>query len=78
MTPEQIAALCAGIAAIVGAVTVLVQQMSHLRRDVNGRMEDLLEKTAIAARREGELAGRDWAASAKRTRVRVAEPTSED
>lgn len=78
MTPEQIAALCGGIAAIVGALGVLVQQMSHLRRDVNGRMEDLLERTAIAARKEGELAGRDWAASTKRNRVRVAEPSSED
>lgn len=78
MSPEQIAAICTGAAAIVTALGLLMQQMSHLRRDVNGRMEDLLERTAIAARKEGELAGRDWAASAKRTRVRVADPTSED
>jgi len=30
-TPENIAALCTGIAGVIGAVTVLVRQLQHAR-----------------------------------------------
>lgn len=66
MTPEQITAVLTGLAALVIAVGALLHNIAELRRDVNGRLSELLDERAAAARKEGELAGRDFAVARRR------------
>lgn len=63
MSPEQLVAILGGLAGVIIAMALLVQRIGELRKDLNGRLEQLLEQTRAAAQREGELAGRDWAGS---------------
>lgn len=66
MTPEQLTALIgAGTAFLVAAVPVFVQ-IRALRHDIDGVMHELLDAKATAARKEGELAGRDFVAPPER------------
>lgn len=71
-TPEQIAAVGGVVVSMMGAFGLLLHQVAELRKDVNGKVAQLVEAAASAARKEGELAGRDYV-KPKRTRVRVAE-----
>ena len=45
---------------LFGAVALVLKQLGELRRDLNGRLEEMMGHAAAAARREGELAGRDF------------------
>ena len=67
MTPEQITALLAGLAGVLVALGSVFHNISELRKDINGRMSQLLEEHSAAARKEGELAGRDYAIKRRRT-----------
>jgi len=60
VTVEQAIALFGALAAVITALGVLLGQLSSLRKDVNGRLTQLLEAEAARARKEGELAGRDY------------------
>lgn len=62
MTSEQLTAILGALTALVVAVTALVVQVRQWRKEINGHVTELLSVTAAAAKREGELAGRDWAA----------------
>lgn len=64
MTPEQVVAIIVAVTGLTAAVGVVLVQLAQLRRDVNGRMTQLLEHASEAARKDGELAGRDYAAAA--------------
>lgn len=60
MTSEQAIGVLGAGATLVGALIVLVRELRGLRGDLNGRLQQLLEAATAAARKEGELAGRDY------------------
>lgn len=60
MPAETIIAVLGGITALVVAVTALIVQIQALRRDLDGRVTELVAHASAAARKEGELAGRDF------------------
>lgn len=60
MSPEQVTALVVAFTGLLAAIGVCIGQIAALRRDVNGRLTQLLQEVAAAERREGELAGRDF------------------
>jgi hypothetical protein len=60
VTPEQATALVIAATGLVGAIGVLVAQLHQLRKDINGRLTELVASTELAAQKTGELAGRDW------------------
>jgi len=69
MNTEQATALIVAITALVAAVGTTYAQIRSLRRDVrvshelmNGRLQDLLDVSAIAAKKQGELEGRAFRA----------------
>jgi len=66
VTVEQATALVVAITGLVGAVGVLVVQIRSLRKDINGRLTQLLAVAEQAARKDGELAGRDFTRQAGR------------
>lgn len=59
MTTEQLVAVLGAITALVIAVGAVMQQLLALRKQIDGRMGEMLELTRLAATREGELQGRD-------------------
>ena len=68
MTPEQFTAILAALAGLITAAAMLVGAVRGLRSEfratrelVNGKMTELLAVTQLAARKEGELQGRDFA-----------------
>lgn len=69
MTPEQLAALIGSITALIVALGVTVTQVRGLRRDVDGRITELLSQSALAHKRLGELEGRDFVQGAPRARA---------
>lgn len=60
MTIEAVVAILGGITAMVVAITALIRQLQGLRNDLNGRVTQLVEASTDAARKEGELTGRDF------------------
>lgn len=60
MTVELAIALVAAVTALLGALTAVLVQINLLRRDVNGRVTQLLEAAGVAREKRGELAGRDF------------------
>lgn len=60
MSPEQVVAILGAVAAALLAFGTVIQRISELRKDLNGRLQQLLDARADAARHEGELAGRDY------------------
>lgn len=87
MTPEQATALVIAITGLLAAFGTVYNQVRGLRRDIrshqeliDGRMADLLTLGQLAAKRQGELEGRDYATgppqprqtSQQRKRARVA------
>ena len=66
MSPEQLVALVVALSGLLGAIGIVIGQVAALRRDINGRLTQLLEATAAHAAKEGELAGRDFAAEDRR------------
>jgi hypothetical protein len=60
LTAEQVTAVLVALAAVITALGVLLQRVHELRKDLNGRLTQLLEERATAARKDGELAGRDY------------------
>jgi hypothetical protein len=60
VSPEQWTALLVALGAILAAFAAVLTQVVALRRQVNGRLEQLLEQTRVAAQHRGELEGRDW------------------
>lgn len=62
MTPEQWTALVGAITALVVAVGAVLVQLRGLRNDLNGRVSQMIDSTALAHRKQGELEGRDFMA----------------
>lgn len=60
MSPEQVTALIGAITALVVAVSAVLLQVRGLRNDINGRVAQLIDTTAAAAKKQGELEGRDF------------------
>lgn len=60
MTPETIIAIIGAITALIVALTAMLVQLGKLRQEVNGRLTQLISESTAAARKEGELAGRDF------------------
>lgn len=66
MSPEQLVAVMAGLTALLGAVALVLRQLQELRKDLNGRLQQLLEAERARSLKEGELAGRDYMAGMRR------------
>lgn len=60
MTPEQIVAVVAAFATLLSALAAVMVQIRKLHDAVNGRLTQLLEERETAARRLGEMEGRDF------------------
>lgn len=60
MTVETVVAVIGAITAFVIAITALIAQIHGLRKDLNGHVAQLVETSTIAAKKEGELEGRDF------------------
>lgn len=60
MTPEQATALIVAITGLVAALGVLVVQLVQVRKQIDGRLTELLATTRVAAQKEGEMVGRDF------------------
>jgi hypothetical protein len=59
VSPEQFVAIVVALTGAIAAVGVVLVQLAQLRREVNGRLTQLLEETREQGRLEGELRGRD-------------------
>lgn len=66
MSAEQIVALVIAITGLLSAVGVVIAQVAALRRDLNGRLSQLLEETRERATKEGELRARDYISQQRR------------
>lgn len=55
MTAEQLVALIGAVTALLVALGVILQQIVSLRRQVDGRLTQLLELTATSSTAEGKL-----------------------
>lgn len=60
MNPEQLVAVIGALAGLLLAVGLVLQRLGELRKDLNGRMAQLLQEASAAAEKRGELAGRDF------------------
>jgi hypothetical protein len=60
VTPEQLVAVLVAVAGVLTAVGIVIQQLAALRKDLNGRLTQLLEETRMRAMKEGELRARDY------------------
>lgn len=60
MTVEQAIAVIGALTALLVAVGALISDVRALRQLVDGRMADLLLLAQLAAKKQGELEGRDW------------------
>jgi hypothetical protein len=72
VTPEQFSGIIVAVTGLVAAIGLLVTQVRGLRKDLNGRMQELLDTSKLAAQKDGELAGRDFAQGATRAAPTVA------
>jgi hypothetical protein len=66
VSPEQLVAILGGFTALLGAVALVLRQLQELRKDLNGRLEQLLVAERERSLKEGELAGRDYIAGQRR------------
>ena len=64
MTPEQAVAIVVALTGLLAAVGIVIHNVGELRRDVNGRLQELLDEARLAAAKTGELRGRDHALQA--------------
>ena len=60
MSPEQLTALLVALGAVLAGVAAVIAQLAQLRRQVNGRLSELLDEAHITAEHRGELKGRDY------------------
>lgn len=60
MTVETAIAAAVALTTLATALAALLVQMAALRKDLNGRLQQLLEHAVEAARHQGELEGRDF------------------
>jgi hypothetical protein len=60
LSAEELVAILGAATALIAAVTALFVQIASLRRQLNGRLEQLLAEAVEAAEKRGELAGRDF------------------
>lgn len=75
MTAEQTTALIVAVTGLVGAIGLLIGQLVALRRDINGKMDELVRHATEAGEKRGELRGRDYQVPRrKRTSVPLPEP----
>lgn len=60
MSIEQFVAILGGLTALLVVVVQLLVAVRSLHSAVNGRLTLLLDQAVAAARKDGELAGRDF------------------
>lgn len=60
ITFEQWTALLVAATALVTAIGATAVQLRGLRKDLNGRVSQLIEAATAASRKQGELEGRDF------------------
>jgi hypothetical protein len=63
VSPEQLVALIVALTGLLGAVGIAIRQIVELRREVDGRLTQLLELTRVSSVARGDLQGRAAAAS---------------
>lgn len=57
---EQVVAVLGALTALLVAATALLVQVHLLRKDLNGRVTQLLDAAGMAREKRGEMAGRDF------------------
>jgi hypothetical protein len=57
---DQVTALLVAATGLITAIGVVAVQLRGLRKEINGRMEQLLTIAAASAHKEGEMVGRDF------------------
>lgn len=60
MSSESVVAIIGAVTALLVAITALVVQIQKLRHDLDGHVTKLVETSSEAARKQGELEGRDF------------------
>lgn len=60
LTVEQVVAIIGALTALLVAATALLVQVHLLRKDLNGRVTQLLDAAGMAREKRGEMAGRDF------------------
>jgi len=48
------------VTGLLGALGIVIRQIGELRKDLNGRLTELVRVTSMAAAKQGEMAGRAW------------------
>lgn len=77
MTPEQFVAVLGAITALVVALGAIFVQLRQTHTLVNGQAQQLRDMTGLAAQKQGELAGRDFADAAATSQTRPTGKASE-
>lgn len=57
---DQVVPILGAVTALLVAFAAVLQRIESLRRAVNGRLSELLDAKTTQARKEGEMAGRDF------------------
>jgi hypothetical protein len=73
MSPEQATALIVAVTGLIAAIGVVAVQLVQVKKQINGRLTELIATTKLAAQKDGELAGRDFARDATRATHAVGE-----
>lgn len=60
MNVDGATALIVAVTGLVAAVGAVIVQVRGLRRDLNGRVSQLIDVATTASHRKGELEGRDF------------------
>lgn len=60
MSAEQATALIVAVTGLVGAIGAVIVQVRLLRKDLNGRVSQLIEAATVSSHRKGEMEGRDF------------------
>jgi hypothetical protein len=60
VTPEQFVAILTALTALLVAVAGVLIQVRQTHELVNGKMHELVQLAQVAAKKEGELEGRDY------------------
>jgi hypothetical protein len=61
LTAEQATALIVAVTGLVAALGAIYAQLRQTHGLINGRMQELVDSTRLAAAKQGEMDGRDWA-----------------
>ena len=60
MTVAEITGLVVALSSLVASLGIVLHNIAELRKDLNGRLQELIDARVEAAQKRGELDGRDF------------------